>query len=75
MEFYEQVLKAKKENKLYAIATVVKAEGNTPRKPGAKMLVLADGTIVGSVGGGIVEKQAAADCLTAMKSGETLLKT
>lgn len=75
MEFYEQLLKAKKENKVYAVATVVKTEGNTPRKPGAKMLVFADSTVIGSVGGGIVEKQAVADCLKAMHSGETLLKT
>lgn len=75
MEFYEQVLKAKQENKVYAIATVVQTQGNTPRKPGAKMLVLGDGSIVGSVGGGIVEKQAIDDCLAAMKTGQTLLKT
>ena len=75
MEFYEQVLKAKKENKVYATATVVKTEGNTPRKPGAKMLVFADGSIVGSVGGGIVEKQTIADCLAAMNSGQNLMKT
>ena len=75
MEFYEQVLKAKQENKVYAVATVVKTDGNTPRKPGAKMLVFADGSIVGSVGGGIVEKQATEDCLAAMKTGETVLKT
>jgi len=75
MEFYEQILKAKKENKIYAVASVVQTEGNTPRKPGAKMLVFSDGSISGSVGGGIVEKQAIADCLAAMKSGKTLLKT
>ena len=75
MEFYQEVLNAKKENKLYATATVVRTDGNTPRKAGAKMLVLADGTISGTVGGGIVEKQAIADCMIAMKSGETLLKT
>lgn len=75
MEFYQQVLNAKRENKVYAVATVVQTEGNTPRKPGAKMLVFADGSIQGSVGGGIVEKQAAADCRIAMKSGETMLKT
>ena len=55
MEFYEQILKAKKENKVYAIASVVQTEGNTPRKAGAKMLVFSDGSISGSVGGGIVE--------------------
>ena len=39
------------------------------------MLVLADGSTHGTVGGGIVEKQAIADCLTAMRSGKTMLKT
>lgn len=75
MEFYEQLLKAKRENRLYAVATVVKTEGDTPRKAGAKMLVYPDGTLVGSVGGGVVEKQAVSDCVTAMRSGETMLKT
>lgn len=75
MEFYQQIINAKKENKVYAVATVVSTEGNTPRKPGAKMLVFADGSICGSVGGGTVEKQTVADCLAAMKSGQTQLKT
>jgi len=75
MEFYEQVLRAKKENKVYAVATVVKTEGNTPRKAGAKMLIYANGDFVGSIGGGIVEKQAVADCYAAMKTGQTMLKT
>lgn len=75
MEIYEQILKAKKENKVYAVATVVKTEGNTPRKPGARMIVYGDGSIDGSVGGGVVEKQASADCLLAMKTGETMLRT
>ena len=75
MEFYQQVLNAKKENKVHAIATVVQTEGNTPRKAGAKMLVLADGSTHGTVGGGIVEKQSIADCMIAMRTGQTMLKT
>ena len=38
-----------------ALATVIEAEGPVPRKPGAKMVVAADGTTEGSVGGGFVE--------------------
>lgn len=75
MEFYQHVITAKKENKVYAVASVVQAEGNTPRKPGAKMIVYADGSIHGTVGGGIVEKQTIADCLEAMRLGKTMLKT
>lgn len=38
-----------------AVATIVKASGSTPRKEGAKMLVFADGTIEGTIGGGLGE--------------------
>ena len=44
-----------------ALVTVVAATGSTPRKPGAAMVVLADGSehghIEGTVGGGAVEHQ------------------
>ncbi len=38
-----------------ALATVVAARGSSPRDPGASMLVMADGTVLGSVSGGCVE--------------------
>ena len=37
---------------------ILSAEGSTPRGPGAKMAVFADGTSFGTVGGGAVEYQA-----------------
>ena len=37
------------------LATVVEAEGSTPRGAGARMLVCVDGTQFGSVGGGCGE--------------------
>lgn len=40
-----------------ALATVVKTRGSSPRSAGAKMLVFPDGTIVGTVGGGVVEER------------------
>lgn len=39
-----------------ALATVVAASGSTPQVPGAKMLIRADGSIVGTVGGGRIEQ-------------------
>jgi xanthine/CO dehydrogenase XdhC/CoxF family maturation factor len=39
------------------LATIVRAEGSTPREVGAKMIVCADGTVFGSVGGGCGESQ------------------
>ena len=38
-----------------AVATVVRTSGSTPQKPGAKLLVRADGSGVGTLGGGCVE--------------------
>jgi xanthine dehydrogenase accessory factor len=37
------------------LAVITARHGSTPREAGAKMLVLADGTVIGSVGGGIME--------------------
>jgi xanthine dehydrogenase accessory factor len=48
------------------LATVIETQGSTPRDSGAKMLVCADGTTFGSVGGGCCEDQvrsAALRCL------------
>lgn len=38
-----------------AVATIVTNEGSTPRTAGSKMLVFADGSIAGTVGGGLGE--------------------
>ncbi|AHF07044.1 XdhC family protein [Desulfitobacterium metallireducens] len=39
------------------LATVVEVKGSAPRKPGAQMLVFADGRTVGSIGGGCAEAE------------------
>ena len=44
-----------KEERPVAVATVVRTSGSTPQKPGAKLLVKADGSGVGTLGGGCVE--------------------
>jgi xanthine dehydrogenase accessory factor len=40
-----------------AVATIVKTRGSTPRKAGARMLVYADGRILGTIGGGCGESE------------------
>ncbi len=39
----------------FALATVVTRNGSAPRSAGAKMLVRADGSTAGTVGGGLLE--------------------
>lgn len=44
-------------DKSCAVATIIKAEGSSPRKEGAKMLIFEDRSILGSVGGGLTESK------------------
>ncbi|MFZ3130779.1 MAG: XdhC/CoxI family protein, partial [Desulfosporosinus sp.] len=46
-----------------ALITVISVLGSTPRKPGAKMLVFADGTMVGTIGGGCGEAKGRREAL------------
>jgi xanthine dehydrogenase accessory factor len=43
-----------------ALCIVVETSGSTPRKNGAKMIVYADGSIYGTIGGGSIEKDVVA---------------
>jgi len=56
-----------------AIATIVHAEGSTPRGAGAKMVITGKGTIAGSVGGGAVEHICREEAIKAIK--ENVCKT
>ncbi|MEK7826849.1 MAG: XdhC/CoxI family protein [Thermodesulfobacteriota bacterium] len=54
-DLYEEIVKIKAEGGSAAVATIIGAEGSTPRETGAKMLVREDGTIFGTIGGGCLE--------------------
>ena len=60
----------KKEQKRAALCIVVETRGSTPRKQGSKMIVYADGTIYGSIGGGSVEKEVAVKAVGLIASGK-----
>ncbi len=54
---FEEVVECLKENKPAALATVTGVTGSTPARVGAKMLVYADGTTLGTIGGGKLEAE------------------
>ena len=56
-DVFEAALRAESEGDAAALVTVVATEGSTPQKAGAKMVVYADGRIVGTIGGGCVEAE------------------
>ena len=70
-ELLIKALRASKKGRSYAVATLVDSTiKGTPRKAGAKMIVLEDGTLWGSIGGGRNEKAVQKECLKAIKSGK-----
>ena len=59
-----------KKGRRVCIATVIGAEGSTPRGPGAKMAISSTGDTAGTVGGGPVEKKVLDAAPGIMRTGE-----
>ncbi len=74
-EIFQKIAELKEQDITVCLATIVEAAGSTPREIGAKMIVCADGTLYGSVGGGCGENQvksAAFRCLLITKKPELI---
>lgn len=52
-----------------AVATIIAAQGSTPRKAGSRMIIKEDGSIYGTIGGGQGEAIVCAEALKTMGSG------
>jgi xanthine dehydrogenase accessory factor len=69
-EIIEAVVQALKTGQSVALVTVIRSMGSTPRHAAAKMVVRADGSFVGTIGGGSMEHKAIQDALAALAGGE-----
>jgi xanthine dehydrogenase accessory factor len=56
-----------------ALVTIVRSNGSTPQRTGAKMLVYADGRTVGTIGGGCYENDALGKARAAIATGKPAL--
>lgn len=56
-----------------ALIILVDSQGSTPAKKGAKMLVVEDGSTIGTMGGGTMEQEAAKMAIQMMAEGEPQL--
>lgn len=57
------------------IATIISKSGSTPRSSGSKMLIYDDGSIDGTIGGGVVEADVIRTALELFTTGDTVLKS
>ena len=69
IELLEAALKAPRTGETVTVATIVRANGSTPRATGAKMLIYPDGRIIGTIGGGEIERRVINEAKTALKKG------
>ncbi|HEX38359.1 MAG TPA: hypothetical protein ENG70_05875 [Candidatus Cloacimonetes bacterium] len=74
MKLLEKSLELKKANIPFVTATVIQADGSTPAKIGSKILVQSDGTTIGTVGGGNLEKMVIEECLSAFETAANFSK-
>ncbi len=73
MDLYEELVALRRSGAKAVVATIVSAHGSAPRKAGSKMVIKADGTILGSVGGGALEGRVCSEAMKMMDSGEPRL--
>lgn len=64
---YQKLFEAEQNNVTVALATIVKTEGSTPRKAGAKMLIFSNKETFGTIGGGKLESQVINDAIATLK--------
>lgn len=70
---YQALLELENDHQAGALCTIIDTSGSTPRHEGSKMLVYADGSFIGTVGGGEVENRVRQEALDSMVDGKTRL--
>jgi xanthine dehydrogenase accessory factor len=72
-DIFESIANLRRRGEKAVLATIVSTRGSAPRKESAKMLVLADGKIIGTIGGGAIEYQAYQEALKLINGNESKL--
>ncbi len=68
-DIYELLASGKK----VVLARIIKQAGSTPRAAGARCLILEDGSLLGAIGGGILEHQAMEKAREVFNTGESAI--
>ncbi len=74
-EVFQEIARALRDQTPLVVATVASSRGSTPRKPGARMAVRADGSFCGTIGGGCGEAEVWQEAMNVLKSGAPRIVT
>lgn len=69
LSIFKEAESLSKQKQPFVLATLVRTQGSTPQKPGAKLLVPMEGKAIGTLGGGCVEAEAWSASQQALKEG------
>jgi xanthine dehydrogenase accessory factor len=69
MDLFAELVRLRQSGTACVMATVVRTAGSTPRKAAARMIVLGDGTLRGTIGGGRIEKEVTDAALALLGEG------
>jgi xanthine dehydrogenase accessory factor len=72
-DIFEAIASLRRRGEKAVLATIVSTRGSAPRKESSKMLVLANGKIIGTIGGGAIEHQAYQEALKVIDGNESKL--
>jgi len=75
MAIFESIVKLMKEGESFVLATIVSRCGSAPRDVGSRMIIRSDGTIIGTIGGGILEATVQKLAKEVFTSRKTLMRS
>ncbi len=73
-DFFAELTEARQAGRACAVVTVAATRGSVPREAGSKMLVYADGTVSGTIGGGKFESLVVGEASQAIRAKQPILK-
>ncbi len=68
-KLFSEALQLINKNEDFSLATVITLDGSAPRGPGAKMIIRRDGSIIGTIGGGILEAEVMKKAADVIRTG------
>ena len=71
----EEARRLLQQRRPFVLATLVEKKGHGPREPGTRAIVLEDGTLLGTIGGGETEQTVVRDAQEVFRTRQARLKT
>ena len=71
----KNICECQKQGQKIVLVTIIETKGSTPRKAGSQMLVLPNGAVQGTIGGGCAEAEAKQQALLALQTGKSQVYT